>query len=221
MFYSDNTNIFRWYIKAAFLMSLVRGIEASASTQYISTLGYEAKVAEGNWYIDKFPETREGEVKFVDKKGEKGKAIQVVHTTDGTDYIVGNRFLIPWNYKTFGENHREVGEALIGHKYRSEKDARLDQNRKGTGVQRYPIKTLITDFSDTIEDHDVIDVIIVTEGCRCMLGASDEVKDYLESLKKQGSIRAYEIMNSRKAKERHNTLVAQGKLVYTLLHTTC
>ena len=68
---------------------------------------------------------------------------------------------------------------------------------------------------------DGADVVILTKGMNNVLQTKQETIEYVENAKKDGKIDEYYRLQSEKAVEKYKELVANGKKVSGLFHSTC
>jgi hypothetical protein len=74
---------------------------------------------------------------------------------------------------------------------------------------------LPADVKELVEEHNV-DIVILSKGVEEVLQTDPSTIDYLKKHKKQ-----YHILETRQAINKYNELIAQGKKVGGLFHTTC
>jgi hypothetical protein len=86
-----------------------------------------------------------------------------------------------------------------------------------TGTRHNP-GIQITDFEEFIH---AVDIIILSRGVDLVLQVKPETVTYLKEWIQKNNTRSYYILQSEEAVKKYNQLVAEGKKVGIVLHSTC
>ena len=95
----------------------------------------------------------------------------------------------------------------------------IEWNWKLDGTRHKPGITVAAIENNKL--FDGVDIVILTRGVKLVLRTKEETVKYLEKAKEKGEIEDFKILQSNEAVKEYERLVANGKRVSGLFHSTC